>query len=328
MNLLSCPKLNEIPSPPPGNTGWPWTEESKQLSNLMPDRSFWPRVTIVTPSYNQGQFIEETIRSVLLQNYPNLEYIIIDGGSKDNSLDIIRKYEQWLTYWVSEPDRGQASAINKGFRVGSGQIMAWLNSDDCYIQGSVSHIVSYFESNSSAQIVSGFRRTINHMTETKSRVSHLRPDRYSLSRSCYIAQEATFWRRSVWETVGELDETYQYALDYDLWQRMLVAGYTFHLLPRFIGSFRVHQESKGVQCEQVRRAELARIYSRYLHTNKNEKELRSEISLVWQIRMMMIGLLGRLGFLNKFLIARTIVSILSLPESKIPKNQVLESRGA
>src|SRR5688572_28969334 len=108
---MRCPMLSDLPAPPPGKTGWPWTEETFQLPEAMPDGKRWPRISIVTPSYNQGQFIEETIRSVLLQCYPNLEYIVIDGGSTDDSVEIIEKYKSWLTYWVSEPDKGQVDAI-------------------------------------------------------------------------------------------------------------------------------------------------------------------------------------------------------------------------
>ena len=124
--------LKDLPTPPEGKTGWPWTQQTEPLPDKMPDGSEWPRISIVTPSYNYGRFIEETIRSVLLQGHPNLEYIIIDAGSKDDTVEIIRKYEQYLTYWVSEADDGQADAINKGYQQCTGDIFVWLNADDAY----------------------------------------------------------------------------------------------------------------------------------------------------------------------------------------------------
>src|SRR5262245_38077091 len=111
---MRCPTLAELPPPPAGRIGWPWTMESPQLPDTMSDGRPWPRISIVTPSYNQGEFIEETIRSVLLQGYPNLEYIVMDGGSKDETLSILQKYEHAINYWTSAPDKGQAEAINKG----------------------------------------------------------------------------------------------------------------------------------------------------------------------------------------------------------------------
>ena len=116
-SAMQCPTLSELPSPPPGKTGWPWTEESRRLSSQTPDGRPWPRISVVTPSFNQGKFIEETIRSVLLQGYPNLEYFVFDGGSTDNSVEIIKKYSPWLTYWVSERDNGQSDAINRGLKM-------------------------------------------------------------------------------------------------------------------------------------------------------------------------------------------------------------------
>lgn len=124
--------LKNLPSPPPNKIGWPWTEENQPLPSRMADDSEWPKISIVTPSYNYGRFIEETIRSVLLQGYPNLEYIIIDGGSTDETINIIKKYEKHLTYWVSEPDKGQTDAINKGYELCTGDIFVWLNADDAY----------------------------------------------------------------------------------------------------------------------------------------------------------------------------------------------------
>src|SRR5438552_11628422 len=128
---MKCPTLRELPPPPSGKTGWPWTEESVPSPNGDEPAGGAPtRVSIITPSFNQGRFIEETIRSILLQGYPNLEYFVFDGGSTDNSVEIIKKYSPWIDFWVSEPDRGQSAAINRGLRMGSGSHATWINSDD------------------------------------------------------------------------------------------------------------------------------------------------------------------------------------------------------
>ena len=134
--------LVDLPAPPEGKTGWPWTEQSELLGDRMSGGSEWPKISIVTPSYNYGQFIEETIRSVLLQSYPNLEYIIIDGCSNDQTPNIIKKYESWLTFWCSEPDGGQTDAINKGFMRCTGHIFVWLNADDAYLSPTCLHDVA------------------------------------------------------------------------------------------------------------------------------------------------------------------------------------------
>src|SRR5262245_47892717 len=152
---MRCPTLAELPPPPFGKTGWPWTEESRQLPDLMLDGRPRPRVSIVTPSYNQAEYIEETIRSVLLQGYPDLEYILIDGGSTDGSVEIIRTYAPWLTYWVSEPDRGQTDAINKGWARATGEILAYINTDDCYLDNAIATAVQEFRANPGAGMVYG-----------------------------------------------------------------------------------------------------------------------------------------------------------------------------
>ncbi len=135
--MSAVPILDEFPTPPLDKSGWPWNEPVQLLPEKMPNGAEWPRISIVTPSYNQGEFIEETIRSVLLQGYPNLEYIIIDGGSTDNSVEIIKKYAQWLYYWVSEEDRGQSDALNKGFARSTGDICAYINSDDMFLKNTL-----------------------------------------------------------------------------------------------------------------------------------------------------------------------------------------------
>ena len=144
--------LPALPPPPAGKTGWPWTEVGDPRSGVRGRRTedgpqtseTWPRLTVVTPSFNQGRFLEATIRSVLLQGYPNLEYMVIDGGSTDESVEVIRKYEPWLTYWVSEKDQGQAHAINKGMVRSTGEILAYLNSDDIYDEGALRRVGEHF----------------------------------------------------------------------------------------------------------------------------------------------------------------------------------------
>ena len=139
---MHCPTFADLPPPPEGKNGWPWTVETPPLPPTRSDGSAWPRISIVTPSYNQGQFIEETIRSVLLQGYPDLEYIIMDGGSTDGAVDIIRKYERWLIHWQSSPDGGQSAAINEGLRYASGSWGNWLNSDDLLTDGALAQIAT------------------------------------------------------------------------------------------------------------------------------------------------------------------------------------------
>lgn len=142
---MRCPTLAELPPPPPDRTGWPWTVESPRVPDTMSDgRLCWPRISIVTPSYNQARFIEETIRSILLQGYPDLEYIIIDGGSTDDTVAILRKYEKHLAYWVSEKDRGQSHAINKGMERISGDVWMYQNSDDLLSRGALAAVADRF----------------------------------------------------------------------------------------------------------------------------------------------------------------------------------------
>src|SRR5438270_3751687 len=146
---MKFPTLAELP-PPAGKTGWPWTEETPALPPARPDGSAWPRISIVTPSYNQGEFIEETIRSVLLQGYPDLEYFVLDGGSTDASTGVIGKYERWLTWWLSERDAGQADAINNGLQKSSGELFNWINSDDALLPGALFRLAVAYRGNAVA----------------------------------------------------------------------------------------------------------------------------------------------------------------------------------
>ena len=216
---MHCPTLGALPSPLPNKRGWPWNGETPKFSRALRAGIPWPKFTVVTPSLNQGQFLEETIRSVLLQGYPNLEYIVIDGGSSDESVEIIRKYEKWLAYWSSEPDRGQSHAINKGFRRATGEIVAWLNSDDVYERDALRLGVTSLI-NHAADMVYGDCFVINERGE---HLRRLDPPAFSLPNlllDSFIPQPATFFRRHVFELIGLLDEDFNYAMDYDLWLRI------------------------------------------------------------------------------------------------------------
>jgi glycosyltransferase involved in cell wall biosynthesis len=276
-----CPTLAALPAPPPGKTGWPWTEATPQqatdlaepISDLEPDRS-WPRISIVTPSYNQGQFIEETIRSVLLQGYPNLEYIIIDGGSTDDSTAIIRKYEPWLSYWVSVPDLGQSHAINKGFARSSGEIMAWLNSDDVYLEGTLTKVANAFRTNRDVHLVHG---DVVYTDENSARLplGIYRSKETSLLtkleywRGWDLPQPAVFFKRELYLQLGELDQTFQYALDYDYFLRAAF-HHRFYRLPDVLATYRLHEASKtgvGESQKVLFHAECRQAVRRYVKIN-------------------------------------------------------------
>jgi len=245
---MRCPVLAEFPPPPPDKTGWPWTEETPQLPETMVDGSLWPRVSIVTPSYNQDQFIEETIRSVLLQGYPNLEYIVIDGGSTDDSVEIIKKYEPWLAYWVSEEDRGQSHAINKGFEHATGDIFAWLNSDDYYIQQALYNISVKFNSSNwllgIANIVDNHDKlaSINPVAKSKKHIDAC--FKLPTKKNFPTAQPAHFWSKEIWKEVGFLNEKYHYCMDLDWMIRALSKRYRPLPLHQSIVCMRIQPHAK------------------------------------------------------------------------------------
>ena len=185
----------------------------------------YPRITVVTPNYDQVDFIEKTICSVLEQDYPNLEYIIIDGGSTDGSVDIIKKYDEQLSYWVSEKDNGMYHAINKGFSRSTGDIMCWINSDDVLWENSLVYIAQLFANNTDVQWLQGYPTVIDengeilYQRDPVASKYHFYLGDYNKDFS-FIQQESTFWTRAIWEKAGGLLNTdYSMAADFDLWMR-------------------------------------------------------------------------------------------------------------
>lgn len=262
---MRCPTLNELPPPPPGKTGWPWTVESAQLPDMMLNEEPWPRVSIVTPSYNQAQFIEETIRSVLLQGYPDLEYIIIDGGSMDGSMEIIRRYEPWLAYWVSEKDSGQSEAINKGFKKATGLIAAWLNSDDIYEPVAIAQVARAFQQ-SKVPVIYGNCYFWDPADNQKMPMVPTRLNFEVLLRynrpGHMPPQPGVFFDRGLLAEVSFLDETLHYAMDYDLWMKF-AWKHSFHHLNVFIARYRVHPASKTGAGWVPFRVEWEKVSQRY-----------------------------------------------------------------
>ena len=201
------------------------------------------KISIVTPSYNSGSYIEETIQSIQNQTYTNIEHIIIDGNSADRTIDIVKKYNN--IHWISEPDTGQSNAINKGFKLATGDILAWQNADDLYLPDTFKTVVEYFENNPDIDIVYGYYKLIDE----KSRwICDVKPVRWSVwkfkHRRFVPLQPTVFWRRKVQEKVMPLDESLHYTMDVDFFAKAVINHFRFELIPEYLGAFRVHKDSK------------------------------------------------------------------------------------
>ena len=224
----------------------------------------WPRITVVTPSYNQAKFIEATIQSVLDQGYPNLEYIIIDGGSKDDSAEIIRRYEKHLAYWVSEKDKGPSDAIVKGFSRATGTILAYLNSDDLYLPGSLETIAEIMN-DPAVDVAYGNMYWID--TDGKriaeQRQTPFRPMGF-LYGGATLPQPAVFWRSDLYQRCGGMDTSYHFAFDAYLFFRFALEGARFKHVNKFVASFRIHPQSKSSNEFEVCAKEIQRLRETYL----------------------------------------------------------------
>lgn len=221
-----------------------------------------PLVSIVTPSFNQAKYIEETIGSVLSQTYQPLEYLIVDGGSMDGSQTIIQKYAHRLAWWVSEPDRGQTDAINKGFAHAKGEIYAWLNADDLYEPHAVEEAVQHLINNPQIGMVYGDALLIDKQGKTIGKFPARQTDYQRLRRgSVHIPQQAAFFRASIWKEVAPLDPSFYFAMDYDLWVR-IAKHYDLLYVPRTWARFRIHEAAKTDRADDRCYPEMLRVHFR------------------------------------------------------------------
>jgi len=255
---------SELPPPPAGLRGWPWTASPAPaaVQTSGPEIS-WPRITVVTPSYNQGPYLEATLRSVLLQEYPNLEYWVMDGGSTDQSVSILRRYDACLSGWVSAPDRGQSHAINQGFGRATGQVLGLLNSDDTYEPGALLRIGRAFAAQPQAALIFGQAYQISRTGRRIGQASAREFDRrWLLEQGNSIPQPSAFFSRAACQAAGPLDETLHFAMDYDLWFRLIAHG-PARFLPEFLSNQRIYPEAKTSAGDHRHYREVRQVIERH-----------------------------------------------------------------
>jgi glycosyltransferase involved in cell wall biosynthesis len=293
---LSAFSVKDLPAPPAGKWGWPWTVGSKLLPNRRSDGSEWPRLSIVTPSYNQGQFLEMTIRSVLLQGYPNLEYIIIDGGSDDGSVEILRKYERFLGYWISEADQGQSDAINKGLAKSSGELIGWLNSDDIYVKGAFQIVANSFLENEDCIVVHGNRILLDEFDH----VMGVTPVKaFEPHKTLYnVLSETAFWRKKAMEKAGHLKSNLRFAMDLEFFSRLYTYG-KFYKTGEYLGYFRIHPASKSSTLEHVYREESKREWENIFPIEWHERLPRPSKFIYLRAMLAHPYLIGGPYFINR-----------------------------
>ena len=256
--------LDDLPAPPPGRHGWPWDHAPDVLRSTTPGGHAWPRVSIVTPSYNQGQYLEQTIRSVLLQGYPNLDYRIMDGGSTDKlTHEVLEKYRPYLSECLSEPDQGQADAVQKGFARCDGQVFNFMNSDDWFEPGAVAAAAARLADEADLDVVYGtalFTDADGHVL----RPYETQPfDLDGLIEHNFIGQPSLFHRRAVYENDGGFETRWNFVLDYALWLRWAANGANFAFEEKITAYYRLHGDSKSCTLLRANQNETLQLLENY-----------------------------------------------------------------
>ncbi len=252
-----------------------------------------PSIDIVTASYSQGRFIGATIDSVHAQHYPRLTYIVQDGVSTDGTLGVLRSYGERV-YWRSEPDAGQGDAINRAFADCDGEIMAYLNSDDTLLPGTLAYVARAFHERPDIDIVYGHRIYIDEDGFEVGRCVLPPHDSKALKWADFVPQETMFWRRRVWDEIGPLDESFAFALDWDFLLRAEAAGFRLARLPRFLACFRVHEQQKSIGMMDLGEQEMRQLRSRYLGTAPGQYEIRRAL-VPYLVRQLFCDWMYRLG---------------------------------
>lgn len=256
-NLKNLPKSSK--------KGWPWSEEVDP--SIYDETLAWPKITIVTPSYNQGQYIEETIRSIALQNYPNLEYIMMDGGSNDRTVDFLNQYKTCFTVCVSEKDAGQSDALVKGFNKASGDFMNWINSDDILSKNGLYHIAKAIMDHPDANFVHGRNGIMTIDSELYSYMPH--PEDHLDQRYIYempYGQQACFFSRALYTNCGGINKDIRFSMDYELYLRMHLYGTKTARISELIGCIRIHENTKTAQLEHIMRMENGNAFMTFLES--------------------------------------------------------------
>jgi len=255
----------QLPSPIKDGDEWPMTTSTNAtIPELVPGLS-WPKISIVTPSFNQGDYIEKTIRSVLLQGYPNLEYIIIDGGSADQTVEVIKKYEPWINFWVSEKDNGQSHAINKGLAKTSGELLGWLNSDDYYLPGALFKVAMAYLEDTSVGAVYGQ----GHIVDTAGAIIHTpklvqvtKASLFEWSFDNDFMQPSCLFTRKAWQESGSIDESLYFSFDVEYWIR--IAGkFTFKRISDVLSISLSHPHAKTTSMPIISVIEFANVCMKY-----------------------------------------------------------------
>jgi glycosyltransferase involved in cell wall biosynthesis len=283
----------------------------------MPNGAPWPRISIVTPSLNQGLFIEETIRSVLLQGYPDLEYIVIDGGSTDDSVEIIKKYERWLTFWVSERDRGQSHAINKGFSKASGEIYSWLNSDDYLMQNALRNVaLAYNPSEEGGAWCGGCLRVdLNDKVLRKIWPNRLEPEAIADWQKSNYAQSACFFSKEAWQKCGPLAEDLYYTMDLDLWIK-IAKTFSIVKVNGLLSADHVHEKAKTQRDRALMYAEIFLVQMRHGYR-------RLAVQDISKAREDYIALMLRLERILRFPLFRPFMPIALAAWRRFPRHRLL-----